>query len=189
MTSLEKTTPYMLRNDGQLLKCGDVHPYIKVYFNGSYEQNLAELLKHPHWLKWYSENSNNPEVAKLLKELETSPTELVFNKINDILNKEFCKVRTTNIKYKYGADNGEIYFRICDTGMNWFDIIWQVVAQFARDIKYVTIVRDYQTFGEQFDYCRYKNIVFNKLPVDEFLTLEGNPILENSNKKVYLSEK
>lgn len=26
--TLEKATPYMLRNDGELLECGDIHPYI-----------------------------------------------------------------------------------------------------------------------------------------------------------------
>ena len=29
--TLEKTTPYMLRRDGVLFQCGEVHTYIKVY--------------------------------------------------------------------------------------------------------------------------------------------------------------
>ena len=34
---LNITTPYMLRNDGALLSCGEAHPYIKMYNNGTYE--------------------------------------------------------------------------------------------------------------------------------------------------------
>ena len=60
----------------------------------------------------------NPAVIGLFDRLAEQPTEELYNEINNILNNEFCKVRTTNIKYKYGADNGEIYFRICSTGIN-----------------------------------------------------------------------
>lgn len=173
--SLEKTTPYMLRNDGELLPCGDVHPYIKVYYSESYDMNISELLKHPHWLDWYTANSKNNKIPSLIKELRTNPTEQLFNQINDILNNEFCKVRTTNIKYKYGADNGEIYFRLCSQNPDWFNVIWNTVSNFIKDIKYVTVVWDYQTFGRQFDYCQCKGITINKLPVFDFLSIEGNP--------------
>ncbi len=39
-SSLDITTPYMLRNDGELLKCGDYHPYIKSYRKESLEETI-----------------------------------------------------------------------------------------------------------------------------------------------------
>ena len=103
-----------------------------------------------------------------------------MNLLNDLTNQEFCRVRTSNYKVKYGGDNGQIYFRISSVGFNWFDLIWNVVNKFSKDIKEVTVIKDKQTFGgKEFDYY------YNHLPTDEFLTLKGNSIIESidSNTK------
>ena len=49
-SSLDITTPYMLRNDGELLKCGDYHPYIKSYRKESLEapNKIALTARHPN---------------------------------------------------------------------------------------------------------------------------------------------
>ena len=45
LSKLNPTTPYMLRKDGKLLDCGEVHPYIKSYFEYDDDKNIEELDK------------------------------------------------------------------------------------------------------------------------------------------------
>ena len=56
--TLDVTTPYMLRIDGELLRCGDYHPYIKEYASQNSEDAYNYLIvKHPEFLGWFYENS------------------------------------------------------------------------------------------------------------------------------------
>lgn len=175
-------TPYMLRNDGELLTCGDLHPYIKMSNSAPFETNLNTLNNHPEFLDWFYDNTLNEEVKTLIteyKECKNEEKEELMNLLNDLTNQEFCRVRTSNYKVKYGGDNGQIYFRISSTGFNWFDLIWNIVNKFSKNIKEVTIMKDKQTFGgKEFDYY------YNHLPIDEFLTLKGNPIVESIDSNI-----
>ena len=182
---LTSTTPYMLRNDGALLPCGDAHPYIKMYNNSTYEQNLHELFDlHPNFLEWYKANSKLENIDELIEGLKKEPTSDKLNKLNDLMNQEFCRVRTSNHKYKYGGDNGEIYFRISSTGFNWFDLIWKVVNEFSNQIKKVSVLKDTQTFGTHgFTYYKLKGKDINHMDVEEFITAPGNPIIEQLPEK------
>lgn len=176
--ALDSNTPYMLRKDGALLPCGEAHPYIKYYFEWSDEKNIEELLKHPESLEWYYNNTLDNNVKQLIDKFKSEKDVDTFNKLNDLLNNEFCRVRTSNMKYKYGGDNGEIYFRISSTGFNWFDLIWKVVLDNKDYITNVTILKDQQTFGKQFDYYEHKGKKLKHIPIADFLTLSGNPIIE-----------
>lgn len=201
---LEKTTPYMLRNDGAFLKCGDIHPYIKMHYNQSTEDVANALLTNYEFLEWFYYNTLNEEtkdlICKYLSVCKQTPEiialkdtigitnvlttaedteEVLLNKLNDLTNQEFCRARTSNFKYKYGGDNGEIYFRISSKDFNWFDLIYKVVNDHSVFIKFVTIMKDYAATGERFKYLSYKGKEFNKMPIEEFLTLSGNPIVES----------
>lgn len=175
-------TPYMLRNDGELLTCGDLHPYIKMSNSATFETNLNTLNNHPEFLDWFYDNTLNEEVKTLIneyKECKDEEKEELMNLLNDLTNQEFCRVRTSNYKVKYGGDNGQIYFRISSTGFNWFDLIWNIVNKFSKNIKEVTVMKDKQTFGgKEFDYY------YDHLPTDEFLTLKGNPIVESVDSNI-----
>lgn len=202
---LKKTTPYMLRNDGTLLTCGSIHPYIKTYYEKDLiEKSIEELLKHPEFLEWFYENTLLQETRNLIGEFlyktkqaeliadlkiekgdwKDRPLEAIFLELNDITNQEFCRVRTSNFKYKYGGDNGEIYFRISSKRFNWFDLIWMTVNQFKDQIKYVTVLHDFATTGEQFVYVQDGKHIFNKMPIEEFLTLGGNPVIETLEESI-----
>lgn len=145
VSDLSTTTPYMLRNDGRLLVCGDTHPYIKMFYNDSDSKNLQSIMSHMNAVQWFYENTNKESTRTLIikfltklncdegngllarltaerVECDDSLTDL-FDELNDVTNQEFCRVRTSNFKYKYGGDNGEIYFRISSVGFNWFDAI------------------------------------------------------------------
>lgn len=143
VTALDKTTPYMLRSDGALLECSTIHPYIKMFYKDDFEVNYNNLLEHPQFLVWFYNNTLLPETKEAIAELIYLSPELkdliselnisnpkhfdeiiaVFDRLNYLTNQEFCRVRTSNFKYAYGGDNGEIYFRISSTGFNWFDLI------------------------------------------------------------------
>lgn len=205
--SLDTTTPYMLRNDGALIACGQIHPYIFMYFDTDFNTNYTKLVQHPEFLIWFYENTLITETRQLIARLaalekqkfktvsetlnlpEITSLETydavpqICEQLNLATNQEFCRVRTSNYKYKYGGDNGEIYFRISSTNFNWFDLIWNVVNQFKNQLKSVTVMKDYAALGEQFAYYKVKDIIVNKLPVEEFLSLPGNPIIEQINAK------
>lgn len=171
--TLFSMTPYMLRNDGALLACGDLHPYIKMSKSASYETNLKTLNSHLDFLDWFYKNSLNDETKELINEFKEEPSEELMNLLNDLTNQEFCRVRTSNYKVKYGGDNGQIYFRISSTGFNWFDLIWNVVNKFSNVIEEVTVMKDKQTFGgKEFDYY------YDHIPTKDFLLLKGNPLVE-----------
>lgn len=212
--SLVSNTPYMLRSDGELLDCGSIHPYICISNNYDLKKNLEELKKRPEFVEWFYHNTLNESTKELLKEfvskwysedtsnnidylihalkidLDNLPDvnkslEELFNECKEETNKEFCKVRTSNIRYKYGGDNGEIYFRVPDkSGINWYDPIWKTVMDNKDFIQYITIVKDPGSMSQPFmvKYLKANNVTMNKYPIDQFLTLKGNPVVEELNE-------
>ena len=183
---LDVTTPYMLRNDGELLKCGDYHPYIKSYRNESLEETKKYLSLHKNFLKWFYDNTLNEEVKNIISNLKFTQEEI--DRLWYLTNQEFCRVRTSNYRYKTGGDNGEIYFRISSENFNWFELIWNVCVKFIHSIDYVTIMKDPQTFGKQFDYIKIKDTKINKLPIKNFIELEGEPLVESQVTERELKE-
>ena len=202
--SLEKTTPYMLRNDGAMLGCGDIHPYIKMYYDEDLTTNMDALLNHPEFIEWFYKNTLLEETRQLIGEFlyaldQTNliaslkiekgdwperKIETIFRELNNATNEEFCRARTSNFKYKYGGDNGAIYFRISSKGFNWFDLIWMAVNQYKDQIKTVTIMKDFAVSGERFAYIKDGKNVFNRMPIEEFLTLGGNPVVETLKEDI-----
>lgn len=181
---LDITTPYMLRKDGRLIRCGEIHPYIKMSQAASNETNLKTLESHPEFLDWFEKYCIDDSTASLIDEFEKETNVAnkyeLMNLLNDITNQEFCRVRTSNYKVKFGGDNGEIYFRISSNGFNWFDLIWNVVNTYQNQIKNVTVINDKQSKGgKEFDYY------YDHIPVNDFLTLKGDISLENCNNIYY----
>lgn len=181
-SSLDITTPYMLRNDGELLKCGDYHPYIKSYRKESLEETLKYLDLHKSFLEWFYNNSLNKETKTLIKNFDG--TEETIERLWYLTNQEFCRVRTSNYRYKTGGDNSEIYFRISSENFNWFDLIWDVCVKYSPSIDYITIMKDPQTFGKQFDYIKIKGEPMNKYPLKNFIQLEGESIVESLEEDI-----
>lgn len=96
-------------------------------------------------------------------------------KVVDDLNQEFCRVRAGGL-YDSDGSLGDIYFRTSSTRFNWFDVIWQFVYDRRKNISTVTIVRDKESTGED-------NVYYNKMPVDEFITLSGHPYIESIDRR------
>ena len=105
--------------------------------------------------------------------------EAAFEKLSMDLNQEFCRARTSNLRW--AGDSNEIYFRISSVEFNWFDLIWNVVYNNKQFISDVTVCKDQQTFGGRMEYYKHGSDLLCHIPVDDFINLSGKPILETDN--------
>lgn len=210
MLQLKKSTPYMLRNDGELLECGDMHPYIKYIIQEPNDKQIIDLFTlYPEFLYWFYCNTNHKSIkedinnfvsivmnnnfynfndsviADLKDKYNVSDftakqfdLEKLFLAINDETNQEFCKVRTSALKY--GGSDRSIYFRIGSTDFNWFNIIWDVVYRYKDLIDFVNICTDTQSTGRPIKWYNHNGKFMQNIPTSEFITLSGNPIFERN---------
>lgn len=209
--SIKAATPYMLRNDGKLLSCGDIHPYIKYIIQDSDTNQIIDLFtSYPEHLKWFYNNTNKSVIKRdiidfismiinvnpynfsnnLLSKLKLNydannmsgsqfDIEQLFEKLNDETNQEFCRVRTSNMRY--GGTDNSIYFRISSIGFNWFDLIWTVVYNNRNFIETVTICKDTQSLGGSLTFYKHAGRIMSNIPIDDFINLPGNPVFEKTN--------
>ena len=75
-SELNINTPYMLRNDGELLNCGDYHPYIKSHKDETLEETKEYLFLHNDFLEWFYNNTLNEEVKELISNLNYTQDEI-----------------------------------------------------------------------------------------------------------------
>ncbi len=104
--------------------------------------------------------------------------ENTLNKIvMDDLNQEFCRVRAGGV-YDSDGSLGDLYFRTSSSGFNWFDVIWEFVYKLYKQNKVstVTIVRDKESTSED-------KVYYNRMPVEEFITLSGHPYIESVDRR------
>lgn len=96
-------------------------------------------------------------------------------KVVDDLNQEFCRVRAGGV-FDSDGNLGDLYFRTSSSGFNWFDVIWEFVYKLYKQNKVstVTIVRDRESTNED-------KVYYNRMPVEEFITLSGHPYIESVN--------
>lgn len=209
--SMKIATPYMLRNDGELLTCGNIHPYIKYIIQDSNKNQIKDLfLTYPENLKWFYEHTAKSIIKRdiidfvsIIVNLNpynfdsnvidniksnysiTSKTgtqfdlEQLFEKLNSETNQEFCRVRTSDLRF--GGSDGSIYFRISSIGFNWFNLIWNVVYDNKNFISTVTICKDTQSLGGSITFYKHGDKIMSSIPIDEFITLSGNPVFESKD--------
>ena len=96
-------------------------------------------------------------------------------KVVDDLKQEFCRVRAGGV-FDSDGNLGDLYFRTSSSGFNWFDVIWEFVYKLYKQNKVstVTIVRDKESTSED-------KVYYNRMPVEEFITLSGHPYIESVN--------
>lgn len=108
--------------------------------------------------------------------VNTFDLEALVDLLNQKTNQEFCRFRTSD-RYSEDSSSKDIYFRISSHGFNWFDLIWKFVFDNKNWIETVTIEGDAQA-GKSNKVYKHNNIVINKLPIEEFIQIEGNPLIE-----------
>lgn len=106
-----------------------------------------------------------------------------FEEVNFLVNQEFLRFRLS-CPIAYIGNYQDIYFRVSSFDFDWFPYIWNVVCENRDTIDTVTIMYDKQS-GKVNDasdrYYTFGGKLIKKLPTDEFLTLKGNPIVEETN--------
>ena len=113
------------------------------------------------------------------------------NAVQNALNQDFCQVRTSSPWGFQNTLDGCIYIRITSDGFNWFDLIWRLLLDNKN--AYETVTVDKCEKGE-FDpksmaVYEIKGKRIDHMPIDEFLTLSDNPVLESDSQPFFAINK
>ena len=135
------------------------------------------------WIKTFKYVVLTEEFLDEIPELDDIPLEHL-DELNTLvcheLNQEFLRARLGGY-VNSSASSKEMVFRISSIGFDWFNIIYMFVHDHKRDIETVTIAKDEESTGYENYFYKHKGNVFNQMPVNEFLELSGNPVVENIN--------
>lgn len=197
---LQPGNPYMLRNDGELLTCDDVHPYIR-YNHVSPDEALEGIISNPRSLKWFYDNTADPELKNNIEIVVNSTPQLdnsdyditdktykthnrdemveFLEEVSVMSNQEFLRLRMSDLLY--GGITKDLYARISSLHFDWYPLLWNIVQE--NNVSDITVIKDSNTFGGRFEPYKVKGQSIYRMPKDEFLTLSGNPVLESYKSK------
>jgi hypothetical protein len=194
--SLRTATPYMLRNDGKLVECAPMHPYIMR------AHELADILKllkdgddeKVGALRWFREHTGNDKLRETIDVVlgyfgiekidayKSSDEEILdfVRQANNLSNQEFLRLRTSSMLY--GGTDKSLYARISSVDFNWYPLLSDLLLSHPG-IENITICKDSNTFGGRFEAYSINGVKCDHLPVDEFLCMGGVPIVEGVRSK------
>ena len=202
--ALEVATAYLLRNDGEVFKCEAFHSYLKEgdmtveqffnesafdvtlnsfydYSNQNYVIRGIEALVNS-FVQLYP--SFKQEIDTYIKFdyshgqiFDKIKLEVLYNKLNDLTNQEFCRVRTSSI-YGTNGKSQDIYIRISSNGFDWSDIIYNFIMKNKNFVETITIDKDNKSVQQPVIYT-HKGQKIDHMTVDDFLSLSGQLMLES----------
>lgn len=105
----------------------------------------------------------------------------------DELNQEFLRARYGGM-YNSTVGNHEMIFRVSSTHFNWFNIIFMFVYDRKSSITSVTVVKDEEATGFD-DVYSHNGRKMYQMPIEEFITLPGNPVVEAMNNNPSVIDK
>lgn len=189
--ALKPSTPYMLRNDGELTDCSPMHPYIMRAYEKSKIINLMENRDEDKItsINWFYEHTSNPRLKDTIDSIlkyfgikesssyKPSKDEVLdfITQANHMANQEFLRIRTSHMLY--GGNDKSLYARISSVDFNWYPLLFNLLTEYTG-IECVTLCKDSNTFGGRFEPYRINGIECDNLPVDEFLCIKGHPVVE-----------
>lgn len=102
----------------------------------------------------------------------------LYEKLIIKTNSDFARVRLGGRYYSNLLGKQDIYFRLGDTVHNWYDKIWAVVYENKNILETVTIEIEDDYCARKIHTAKIKGKVISKMPIDEFLTISGRPVVE-----------
>lgn len=193
---LRMATPYMLRNDGQLIECAPMHPYIMRAHEGT---DVIKLIKDGNdekvgALRWFREHTGNDKLRETIDVVlgyfgiektgvyESSDEEIFdfVRQASNLSNQEFLRLRTSSMLY--GGTDKSLYARISSVDFNWYPLLSSLLSSHPG-MESITICKDSNTFGGRFEAYSINGVKCDHLPVDEFLCMRGTPIIESVSSK------
>lgn len=188
---LRTATPYMLRNDGKLIECAPMHPYI---MRAHESADILKLIKDGDdervgALRWFREHTGNDKLRETIDVVlryfgienidayKSSDEEILdfVRQANNLSNQEFLRLRTSSMLY--GGTDKSLYARISSVDFNWYPLLSELLLTHPG-IENITICKDSNTFGGRFEAYSINGVKCDHLPVDEFLCMRGAPIVE-----------
>lgn len=141
-------------------------------------ENIKEQLLA--WIKTFKYIVLTEEFINALPDMENVPvtdSDSLNKLVCDELNQEFLRARLGGMVNSFSGSK-EMVFRVSSVGFNWFNIIYMFVHDHKRDISSVTIAKDEEATGYENYFYKHRGNIFNQMPVDEFLEMAGNPVVE-----------
>lgn len=151
---------------------------------------LEDVNKKPRAMR---DQSVIDAVASRISTAMPSGNENALNdKITKTINQDFLRARmgagiSTGDLYNSDTTSTECVFRVSSVGFNWFPVIWSFVAKNKNRIGYVTVVRDFESTGNEGVYS-YRGLKFAQMPADEFLSNSKTPVFDSKKAKSEKSE-
>ena len=151
-----------------------VHFWIEKDFNGSYDDCFNYFSNRKYKIISLDFLIKNKDL--ILNSL-TSKGSSLLDIINNGLNQEFLRARYGGyLDSAYGSR--EMVFRVSSNNFNWFNIIYEFVYNNRNNIDCVTISKDPESTGIDYYFYKVGRETINKLDIDDFIMLPGNPIVE-----------
>lgn len=151
-----------------------VHFWIETDFNGSFDECFNYVSNRKY--KIITLDFLNRNKDKILNS-STSKGSSLLDIINDGLNQEFLRARYGGY-LDSSSGSREMVFRVSSKNFNWFDIIFNFVYNNRSNISQVTISKDPESTGIDNYFYKVGRVEINRLDIDEFIMLPGNPIVE-----------
>ncbi len=189
LEQLERTVKFYLQNllwyydNTKNIESKELVKTILYYlrFDERYKNNYVD--QYGNYIARVINNYFDDSVYDIRISKETNVEDL-WEELNDNLNEEFTRVRTSHKNLPAG-DSKDIYFRISSIYTNWFDTIWEVVYKYREWIESVTIVTDLQSRGKENFYI-LNGQKTDHMSVENFINLKGNPIVEKAQQKYHI---
>ena len=141
----------------------------KVLFNSDPEEMYAAV-DEAYSLLPITEGEPVKDVKERLLQL--------YEKLVIKTNSDIARVRLGGRYYSNLSGKQDIYFRLSDTAHNWYDKIWAVVNENKNMLATVTIEIEDDYFTREIHTAKIKGKAVSKMPIDEFLTISGRPVVE-----------
>lgn len=151
-----------------------------------YPEDIKYKLTIDEYMKIFNDMNHDMPIRDMLESFHNVNYDEVESQVLKSLNQQFCRVRFGG-QYDTKPGNPTIWFRISSAGFDWYNIIYQFVADYKNKlgIKYITICRDPESDGLDTRvapfYKAKDGTLYQDMSINEFMSEEhgSNPVFES----------